>query len=131
MKKMFRSFAILITMALVVACGGSDSPEPVVKGIYSAMEKGDSKKMLSYMDTSGASKEELALIEGKFDMMLGLAASEMKAQGGIKKVTIDRIDYSEDKQSASVHHTIELGDGSSNNDVFELKKVNGKWKVEM
>ena len=105
---------ILIIGFVAIGCSkGGGSPSNVVKQLYSAIEKGDTKASSELMTPKAA---EIILTFG--EKMKG----EVVAKGGItgmeEKINGDK---------ATVKTTFK--DGSSEN--FDLVKVDGKWKVDI
>ncbi|NHW59927.1 DUF4878 domain-containing protein, partial [Escherichia coli] len=65
----------------------------------------------------------------KFKMIVEETGKQVKKQGGLSKVEVISIEYSEDKNSAIVTLKTVLKDGVEKNQAQEMINVDGKWKV--
>jgi ketosteroid isomerase-like protein len=105
------SFLLIIGLT-VLGCGGSGgSPSSVVKRLYTAFEKGDTKAVNELMEPEAA-----AMMVMFIEM-----AKEQAAQTG----SITKTEETIDGDTAVVKATFK--DGST--DDYDLVKVGGKWKV--
>ena len=123
MKHLFCVLILACTFALV-GCGGGSSPGDAVKELTYAMEAGDAEKVKELVPELGEN-----LGDGKIDTMVKQAAKEAKEEGGIKSITIDKEEINGD--TAKVTATMTNGNGKSETEDFDLKKVDGKWVLTM
>lgn len=65
----------------------------------------------------------------KFKMIVEETGKQVKKQGGLSKVEIISVEYSEDKNSAIVTLKTTLKDGVEKTQAQEMINVDGKWKV--
>lgn len=133
MKQVKMFFAVMLFAMVAVACGDAkDSPEDVAKEFMTVFEKGDSKRLMDiiYLDDEDNTPEAKEMIEGKLGMMVEMAQGEIKAQGGIKEIKIDRVEYNSDKTTASVYISVTYKDGEeSGPDELNTIKTKDGWKV--
>jgi ketosteroid isomerase-like protein len=106
------SLMLIIGLA-VTSCGGGSSPTNVVKQLHTAIEKGDTKKVGELMTPKAA--EMIA--------MMGDKAKGIFASYGSITNTKETIHG----DTATVEVTYKSGKTS----VFNLVKINGKWKISM
>jgi hypothetical protein len=107
------SLMLIISFAFVNCGGGGASPSSVVKQLYTALEKGDKKKVEELM-TPGAGQLFLSMME--------------KAQGTVEKNgKIAKTQETIDGDKATVKVTYENGEQAD----FDLVKIDGKWKVQI
>ncbi|MHC5224930.1 DUF4878 domain-containing protein [Ignatzschineria sp. LJL83] len=131
--KMFMMVAFFAVIA--VACGGaSKTPEAVATEFMEVFAKGDSKKLIDiiYISDADNNPEAKAMIEGKLEMMVGMAKAELDAKGGIKDIKVDSVEYNDDKSKASVYLIVTYKDGevSGPDEVTTINTKDG-WKVEL
>ena len=112
------SLALIVGLA-IIGCGGGGSPESVVREFYSAVEKGNTQKMLD-LSTPGSA--------GMINMMAGMMEDEkvkgqMEERGKIESTEVTSIS----DESATVKVTYTNGE----DDNYDLKKINGKWKIDL
>ena len=100
-------------MALIAACGSSESPSSAARKFYAAVEKNDAKAMAQV-----ATPETVQMMA-----MFGEKAAGMVAANGKIKGTTEEIDG----DTAVVTLTFENGETEN----LDLIKVNGKWKVSI
>lgn len=124
---------MLFFSLVLVACGGSNNkPEDTVKGFVEATFKGDVKKMLTFMDIPvDLEGEEAAMVETKLSAM----GDEMKAQakelGGYKNLTIDKVEYNDDKTRAMVRYTILMKKNNEKvSESIPVIKTDKGWKID-
>lgn len=132
MKKVTRSLTTLFTLLFIIACSdvvSANSPEGTVKNMFTALETANVELYLSTVDTEGMEAAEIALVSAKLEEFLDEVAAEFKAEGGIKKLTIDEVTYNKDKSRATVTVTLVSGKGESNTDDVPLIKRDDGWKV--
>ncbi len=58
-------------------------------------------------------------------------AKKIKEQGGLGKVEVAKVEYSEDKNKAVVTLKTVLKNGEEKTENQNMIKVDGKWKVEV
>jgi len=114
-KTLFRAgligIMLVIGLAIIGCGGGGSSPSTVVKRLYTAIEKGDTKAYNELMTPEAAS------------MMIMFGE---KAKGQVEKTgKIVKTEEEIDGDTATVKVTFEDG----NTEDFELVKKDGKWKV--
>ena len=110
---------VLIVGLAMISCGGGGSPESVVKEFHSALEKGNTNKMLELSTPESA--EMVNMLAGMMEEDKFKGALE--EQGKIQSTEV--VDISD--AAATVNVTYSSGENHN----FDLKKINGKWKINV
>lgn len=127
MKKLLALSAL--SLMLLTACG-KEAPAEAAETFFTELSQGDVKKALSiaYLPAEVNNPFGLSLLEQVFNAM----QEELKKQGGIKKITAEKVTYNSDKTQASVVLKIETNDGKvKSGKPIDVVKDNGVWKVKM
>jgi hypothetical protein len=127
--KLHLSLAIITLCVLGMGCAtmmgtaANSTPGDLVKDFYTALDKGDlteAERLLAGRDTnyrdSATLKNNLAQL-----------ATNIKAQGGLKSVDIQKEDSQE--SSSEVGAKINYKNGTSENVTYELLQEDRDWKV--
>lgn len=126
--KVLTVLTIIISTIAFTACSSGSSPGTVVEKSFDLMKSKDFKALTALYVKKGGEKmseDEAKKVEG----LLGMATKELEKKGGLKKVTIDKEEISEDGLKAEVEYTQEYGNGKTKKDDVDLIKVDGKWKM--
>eukprot|EP00752_Nemacystus_decipiens_P014026 g12462.t1 len=126
MKNLLTLMLLTCSLALVGCGGGTPAPGDTVKEFAYAMEAGDADKVKEVCPQLYA-----LLGDEKLATMVNEGSEDMKSKGGIKSITIDKEEVSEDGKSAKVTATVESGDGEKNTDDFDLELRDDKWIVTL
>ncbi|SUO97225.1 DUF4878 domain-containing protein [Suttonella ornithocola] len=135
MKKIIHLLLLSTVITFLVACGGKDKPAEIAEIFFKEMFQGDASKAVALVDTSGNYLSEKE--QQQANMFIAMMAAGMKTQiekaGGIKSIEAGKVEYNQDKTTATVPLTITLnkaidGKNSDTNNIH-LKKVNGDWKI--
>ena len=114
-----RTLLLVTLLALCVTltgCGGGGSPSKVVQEFYAALQKNDTQAL-----------EKVATPETMQMLNNPLMGEMMKQQlGGLGKLTIKGETINGDSATVKVDF-----EKDKNTPDFNLKKVDGKWKVHM
>lgn len=111
--------ALACSLLTLVGCGGS-GPGDRVKEFNHAMADGDAETVKEIAPVLGT-----MLSDDKLTEMVESAAEDTKDKGGIDSITID--DETIDGDTARVTATVTFGNGESETDTIDLKKVDGEW----
>ncbi len=132
MQKLLPALAVLALLMAATLTPGTPAvaddkdakPGDTVKAFAKAMEANDPK-------TVGELVPQLKELAGeeKIKEMVKEASEEIKAEGGIKSITIDKEEIDGDK--AKVTATLESGTGEKDTSDFDLRKQDGKWVIYM
>ena len=133
LKKMMGFMFLAVAMMTLSACG--DKPDEAGKAaveFIEAVASGDGDKAVSLMYFGDLEKDPMAeQITGKFKMIVAEAGKKIKEQGGLGKVEVAKVEYSEDKNKAVVTLKTVLKNGEEKTENQNMIKVDGKWKVEV
>ena len=111
--------ALVSTMLTLVGCGGSGPGDRVIEFNH-AMADGDVdtvKEIAPFLSTM--------LSDDKLTEMIESAAKDAEDKGGIESVTIDEETIT--GETARVKATVTFGNGETETDEVDLKKVDGEW----
>lgn len=122
--KYLSALLVLVCSFSLVGCGGGSGPGDTVKDLAYAMEKGDTERVKEIVPGM-----QTMLGNDKLDGMIKEAAADIKQDGGIKSVTIDKEEINGD--TAKVTATVESGNGEKDTEDFVLSKIDGKWIVTL
>ncbi|CRL60031.1 DUF4878 domain-containing protein [Proteus vulgaris] len=124
---LFLIFAI-ITLS---ACGDkTEDPGQAAVAFVEAIAAGNGDKVISLIHLSEMQGDPRAeQFNNKFKMIVEETGKQVKKQGGLSKVEIISVEYSEDKNSAIVTLKTTLKDGVEKTQAQEMINVDGKWKV--
>ncbi|SUO97877.1 DUF4878 domain-containing protein [Suttonella indologenes] len=118
-----------LSLMLLTACG-KEAPAEAAETFFTELLQGDVKKALSivYLPAEVNNPFGLDLLEQVFNAM----QEELKKQGGVKKITAEKVTYNSDKTQASVVLKIETNNGQvKSSESINVVKDNGVWKVKM
>ncbi|RLD66365.1 MAG: hypothetical protein DRI84_04955 [Bacteroidetes bacterium] len=120
-------FIFVSLMVFTTSCGSSSSPGDTIQDYYTAMENGDTDKIISMIDNDG---EELSEKDReKFVAMVGMAKEQIEKKGGIKSYEILEETISEDGTEATVKTKTIYGDDSEDEGSSKLVNIEGEWKI--
>ena len=133
MKKVIYFFSVsLMCMFLFSACS-ADTPGAVAKEFVSALQSGNSKKMMDCMamDTD----KEMTDSQKKQAELAAAAMAEkgkeaLERKGGLKGSEVVSETIDEDGETAKVVLKLTYGDGSDEENSYKMVKQNGKWKMK-
>lgn len=131
LKKMMGFMFLAVAMMTLSACGDkTDEAGQAAVAFVEAVANGDGDKAVSLMYFGDLEKDPMAeQITGKFKMIITEAGKQIKEQGGLSKVEVVKVEYSEDKNSAVVTLKTVLKNGEEKTEGQNMIKVDGKWKV--
>lgn len=131
LKKIISSLFLIFTVMTLSACGDkTDDPGQAAVAFVEAIAEGNGDKVISLIhlgDMEGDPRAEQ--FNSKFKMIVEETGKQVKKQGGLSKVEVISIEYSEDQNSAIVTLKTVLKDGVEKNQAQEMINVDGKWKV--
>lgn len=115
--------AQFLAIALLLACAGR-TPSSAVTSFYQAVEDGDTKTATSLLTV-----ETVAML-GEEKMKAGLqkAGLEMQEKGGLAGIEITQETVS--GEVAKVTAVLTYGNGTTETEVHELRKQDGRWRIE-
>lgn len=127
MKKVITRMVVLaLLVSFVNGCtGGGESPSDVVKAFYKAGNEGNYAKAKSYLSIHTQMTMEMIPEMSSFEEQMDAATkggkiARIEIKGGEKGDSV-----------AIVYLTLYFKDGSQEQDVIELSKEEGKWKIYM
>ncbi|MBQ0215471.1 DUF4878 domain-containing protein [Proteus vulgaris] len=131
LKKIMGALFFVLAIITLSACGDkTDDPGQAAVAFVEAIAAGNSDKVisLSYLsEMQGDPNTEQ--FKNKFKMIVEETGKQVKKQGGLSKVEVISVEYSEDKNSAIVILKTKLKDGVEKTQAQEMINVDGKWKV--
>lgn len=128
MKKVINLLSVALMALAFVACSSNNTPEGVVTEYLKALQKNDSKKVISLFHfTKELSDEDEAQYVQMIDDKL---VKQNEKKQGIASFEITETEMAEDEQSAVVRYTIHYGDGSEDHDKQKVMLVDGKWMLD-
>lgn len=131
LKKVMGALFFVLAIITLSACGDkTDDPGQATVAFVEAIAAGNSDKVisLSYLsEMQGDPNTEQ--FKNKFKMIVEETGKQVKKQGGLSKVEVISVEYSEDKNSAIVILKTKLKDGVEKTQAQEMINVDGKWKV--
>lgn len=126
-----RRFALLLgavfTVALLSAC--SQSPESVAKSYIQTVADNRVEEAVGYFSLADVKENDLTMVKGKCQMIVGEQYSIMQSKGGLDSVTTTL----DDQKDNTAHVTIEMKykNGETKKDSLTLVKDSGKWKIKL
>ena len=131
LKKIVCSLFLIFTVVALSACGDkTDDPGQAAVAFVEAIAEGNGDKAISLIHLDEMEKDPRAeQFNSKFKMIVAETWKQVKEQGGLSKVEIVSVEYSEDKKSAIVTLKTVLKDGVEKTKAQEMINVDGKWKV--
>jgi len=131
MKKIASLIMALCVMTLVSCssggAGGKNTPTKAVKEYLDCLKSEKFSKSLTYFD--GVPEVESAEMEA----LAGKMEESMKEQGGLKSFVLVEggETISECGETATVEAVLTYGNGNIAENTFNLKKVDGEWKIDL
>ncbi|MEZ2683343.1 DUF4878 domain-containing protein [Proteus vulgaris] len=131
LKKVMGSLFLIFVIITLSACSDkTDDPGQAAVAFVEAVAAGNGDKVISLIHLSEMQGDPRAeQFNNKFKMIVEETGKQVKKQGGLSKVEIISVDYSEDKNSAIVTLKTTLKDGVEKTQAQEMINVDGKWKV--
>ncbi|NBM55610.1 DUF4878 domain-containing protein [Proteus sp. G2669] len=131
LKKVMGALFFIFAIITLSACGDkTDDPGQAAVAFVEAIAAGNSDKVISLIYLSEMQGDPNAeQFKRKFKMIVEETGKQVKKQGGLSKVEIISVEYSEDKNSAIVTLKTKLKDGVEKTQAQEMINVDGKWKV--
>lgn len=131
LKKIMGSLFLIFAIMTLSACGDkTDDPGQAAVAFVQAIAEGNGDKAISLIYLGEMEKDPRAeQFNSKFKMIVAETGKQVKEQGGLSKVEIVSVEYSEDKKSAIVTLKTVLKDGVEKIKAQEMINVDGKWKV--
>lgn len=131
LKKIVCSLFLIFTVVALSACGDkTDDPGQAAVAFVEAIAEGNGDKAISLIHLGEMEKDPRAeQFNSKFKMIVAETGKQIKEQGGLSKVEIVSVEYSEDKKSAIVTLKTVLNDGVEKTKAQEMINIDGKWKV--
>ncbi|UPK79589.1 DUF4878 domain-containing protein [Proteus vulgaris] len=131
LKKVMGALFFIFAIITLSACGDkTDDPGQTAVAFVEAIAAGNSDKVISLIYLSEMQGDPNAeQFKRKFKMIVEETGKQVKKQGGLSKVEIISVEYSEDKNSAIVTLKTKLKDGVEKTQAQEMINVDGKWKV--
>ncbi|MBI6529877.1 DUF4878 domain-containing protein [Proteus vulgaris] len=133
LKKVMGSLFLIFAIITLSACGDkTDEPGQTAVAFVEAVAEGNGDKVISLIHLGEIEGDPRAeQFNSKFKMIVEETGKQVKKQGGLSKVEIISVEYSEDKNSAIVTLKTALKDGVEKTQAQEMIKVDGKWKVNL
>lgn len=112
---------------MMVACAGGRTPKSVASKFYQAIGQGDYPGALSY--TTAANQEcDTELIYAIMDK----ERKSIEAKGGVQDIQVLSEEISPiEEEGATISVQITYGNGSTNDEVFDMVKVDNRWKIDV
>ncbi|MEX3024571.1 MULTISPECIES: DUF4878 domain-containing protein [Proteus] len=131
LKKIVSSLFLIFTVMALSACGDkTDDPGQAAVAFVEAIAEGNGDKAIALIHLGEMEKDpRVEQFNSKFKMIVAETGKQVKEQGGLSKVEIVSVEYSEDKKSAIVTLKTVLKDGVEKTKAQEMINVDGKWKV--
>lgn len=131
LKKIVGSLFLIFTVMALSACGDkTDDPGQAAVAFVEAIAEGNGDKAIALIHLGEMEKDpRVEQFNSKFKMIVAETGKQVKEQGGLNKVEIVSVEYSEDKKSAIVTLKTVLKDGVEKTKAQEMINVDGKWKV--
>ncbi|QIF94387.1 DUF4878 domain-containing protein [Proteus vulgaris] len=131
LKKVMGYLFLIFAIITLSACGDkTEDPGQAAVAFVEAIAAGNGDKVISLIHLSEMQGDPRAeQFNNKFKMIVEETGKQVKKQGGLSKVEIISVEYSEDKNSAIVTLKTTLKDGVEKTQAQEMINVDGKWKV--
>ncbi|SDI72649.1 protein of unknown function [Pseudomonas flavescens] len=134
MAALYRSFLVLATSVLLVACSSGGSPETVAESFIEASFSNDADamfKLIAVPADAGEGAEEM--VRGKLKMAVAKRAEMAATLGGVDEVKAGEATYNDDKTQATTQVTITFkkADVPAKTESVRLTKVDDQWKVRL
>lgn len=131
LKKIVGSLFLIFTVMALSACGDkTDDPGQAAVAFVEAIAEGNGDKAIALIHLGEMEKDpRVEQFNSKFKMIVAETGKQVKEQGGLSKVEIVSVEYSEDKKSAIVTLKTVLKDGVEKTKAQEMINVDGKWKI--
>ena len=130
MKKILLFAVAVLAVGLLMACGIESTPADGAKKCVELMKAGDYKALVETMHfDEGMSAEQQ---QGMKDMIVsmgeGKISKEIEKKGGIKYYEVIEETIADDGKTAVVKMKITYGDGSTEDEKYDMCLVDGTWK---
>lgn len=131
LKKVMGYLFLIFAIITLSACGDkTEDPGQAAVAFVEAIAAGNGDKVISLIHLSEMQGDPRAeQFNNKFKMIVEETGKQVKKQGGLSKVEIISVEYSEDKNSAIVTLKTTLKDGVEKTQAQEMINVDGKWQV--
>ena len=136
MKLLFKLLVSLCAVLMIVSCDNSSStPESVAKAYVEAFFNGNADKVISLIYIPDDAKNDPGakdMMSGKIKQGVMKAKEKASKDGGVKNITVEKAQYSEDKQTAEVPVTVTFkGDAPAYNETIKVIKTDDGWKLKL
>lgn len=123
-------FALALMMALVLSGCSKDEPSQAeitgrtyIEGVFA----NDMEKVLSTIDTTGVSAEQLSEVKEQLQQALDIVGEEIAKQGGLKGYKVTH--KSETNKEALITIVATFNNDSTKETMIALAKVQDQWFV--
>lgn len=125
-------FALVMSLFVLGACGGSNSPKDVAKEVVECLKEKDFEGYAEMVHFTSENSEE---VEAQKKMIVSMLqdkyAKTVEKKGGIVSYEILSEEIEPDGNKAVVGISIKYGNGDVKEDNIKLvKDGDGKWKVD-
>jgi len=124
-----RLFWLLLTVLALAACGAADKPEDVAQAFFKAAAAGNADAVIKLIYLEEVPADKMMEAKGKVQMIVGEAAREAKANGGLKKIEVLETSLETDQDRAKVKVGLTFGNGKEDTESMALRRNAKKWQV--
>lgn len=127
--KILLSVSLTFVMLLFVACG-SNSPSEVAKEFITKVYEGNGEALIEFIHIpDNAKKGEKEFVDGKLKAHSVQTKTMADKKGGVKSIEI--LNEKLDDNNAKVQVKVIFKDNSSQNETFNLNKIDNQWKIKI
>ncbi|MBS4406461.1 DUF4878 domain-containing protein [Campylobacter vulpis] len=129
MIKTFLNVGLAFVTLLFVACG-SNSPSEVAKEFIAKAYDGNGEALIEFVHIpDNAKKGEKEFVDGKLKAHSVQTKTMADEKGGVKSIEILNEEF--DDNNAKVQIKVVFKDNSSQNETFNLNKIDNQWKIKI
>ncbi|MDR2129239.1 MAG: DUF4878 domain-containing protein [Burkholderiaceae bacterium] len=125
-----RFFMACLLGALLLACGTvASTPEGTVKEYLKAVADNRAADAVAFYELGNVKDNDLTMVKGKLQMMIGAEYSRMQDDGGLQLVETRIV--SQEGDAATVETTLTMGQGKQETNKVDLVKKEGRWMIQL
>jgi len=119
----------LVFISLLLAACSPSKPETTVETFYQAAARKDMDKAIEQIALNDVPANEMLMAKGMLQMMIGMIATGIEGNDGLKQIEILESTLDEDGHSASVRSKLIYNNGEDETTTNHLRREGSKWKI--
>lgn len=133
MKKLFLALVCMVTLMAVTSCGGTATPTAAAEEGLEMIKAGNYEGFVEtiYFGEKATEEEVKQAKEMYVSLFKEKGDKQITKKGGIASYNVLSEEVAEDGKTAKVAYEIVYGDGSKEEQKFDMVLVDGAWKQEI